>query len=523
MSRILPSFVSLIRFFAPYLPSRQPLRLIPRFVAAGVLGAGAVSLVGLAGCEKKPPELAPTKPPEVLVAKAFRQEIQDFEDFTGRTEAYQMTEIRARVSGYLEGVHFKDGADVQEGTVVAEIDPRIYQATVNKMSASVLQAEAHLKRLTSEMKRAERLASLKTITQEEYEKAAGDRSEALAQVEGAKAELALANLNLTFSKVTAPQTGRIGRRMVDPGNLIKADDTILATIVTLDPIYASFDIDERTLLRLRRLVREGKMKSARENEVTVQVGLADEEGFSMEGIIDFVDITLHPGTGALRVRAIMKNPKKILSPGLFVRIRLPVGNPHDGWMIPEEAMGTDQGNKIIYVLNDKDEVISRRVKQGVLQGVNREIVEGLGPEERVIVSGIQRVRPGVKVTPRNAPDQPQGNYDLKDKAKAEGTAKTETPTSTEPPGNDAAKGKESTSTKNADGAGKGTTSASKEGNAPASGKEAAVPAKTNPAEPAKNKGASKTEKLAPISTGDRPKGSGRTPNMGASYKRGFSP
>lgn len=377
-------------------------RAIPSFLVLGL--AGLATLAPL-GCQPKPPELAPAKPPEVIVGKPFQEDIQEYEDFTGRTEAYRMAEVRARVSGYLDKVYFKDGSDIEEGAVIAEIDPRIYKATVEKATANVLQTEAHLKRLTSEFRRAERLTALKTITQEEFEKVAGDRSEAAAVVEAAKADLALANLNLTFARVTAPQSGRIGRRLVDPGNLIKADDTPLATIVSLDPIYASFDIDERTLLRLRRLARDGKIESAREGNIHVKVGLADEDGFSMDGLIDFVDTTLHPGTGSLRVRALVQNPRKMLSPGLFVRIRLPVGPIHKGWMVPEEALGTDQGSKLVYILNDKDEVVSRRVKQGVLQNGNREIAEGLGPDDRVIVSGLQRVRPGVKVAPKWAEEK----------------------------------------------------------------------------------------------------------------------
>ena len=395
-----------------------------RRMAPGLLVGGICFLVSseMVGCQTKAPELAPAKPPEVVIRKPYQQDIQEFEDFTGRTEAYRMAEIRARVTGYLEKVHFKDGANIEEGAVIAEIDPRIYKATVEKATAIMLQADAHLKRLTSEYRRAERLTALKTITQEEFDKVAGDRSEAAAMVEAARAELALANLNLNFCRVTAPQSGRIGRRLVDPGNLIKADDTPLATIVSLDPIYAAFDIDERTLLRLRRLVSEGKIQSAREMDVHVKIGLADEEGFSMDGLIDFVDNTLHPGTGSLRVRALVRNPNKILSPGLFVRIRLPVGPTHKGWMVPEEAMGTDQGNKLVYILNEKDEVVSRRVKQGVLQNGNREITDGLGPEDRVIVSGLQRVRPGVKVSPKWAEDK-GGKSSVPDKGDAKSTNK----------------------------------------------------------------------------------------------------
>jgi RND family efflux transporter MFP subunit len=241
-----------------------------------------------------------------------------------------------------------------------------------------------------------------TVTQEEIDRISGDRAEARAAVAVATQQRELARQNVEFTKIRAPFAGRIGRRMIDPSNLVKANDTILATLVSLDPIYVNFDIDERTLLRLRRLVREGKIVSARTEPTTVHIGTADEEGYSLAGVIDFIDNRVEAGTGTLRVRARADNPKALLSPGMFVRIRLPVGKPKPCLLVPEEALGSDQGQRYVFVVNDKDEVVYRPVKLGPQVDRLRVIETGVQPDDRVIVSGLQRVRAGVKVVPKEA-------------------------------------------------------------------------------------------------------------------------
>jgi RND family efflux transporter MFP subunit len=199
--------------------------------------------------------------------------------------------------------------------------------------------------------------------------------------------------------------------MVDPGNLVKADDTMLTTIITSDPMYAYFDVDERTLLRLRRMVREGRIQSAREAALPVELGLTDEEGFSMNGTIDFVDNRLVTNTGTLRVRGLFANPKNILSPGLFVRVRMPVGRPRPAIMVPEQSLGTDQGQKFVYVVDDKNVVQYRKVKVGPQQESLRAIEQGVAMGDRVIVSGLQRVRPGLTVDPKMAEKPSPGTAD----------------------------------------------------------------------------------------------------------------
>jgi RND family efflux transporter MFP subunit len=301
------------------------------------------------------------------------------------------------VTGYLKAVHFKDGTDVPKDAPLFEIDPQTYQSEYDRAKAAVTQAEAHRGRLERDFRRVALVPDRGSVTQEEVDKIAGDLAEARAAVGIALAQRELARQNVEFTKIRAPFSGRIGKRMIDPSNLVKANDTILATLVSLNPIYATFDLDEQTLLRLRRLVREGKITSARNEAVAVHIGLADEEGYSLTGVIEFIDNKVEAGTGTLRVRAQVDNDKLLLSPGMFVRIRLPVGKPKPSLVIPEEALGSDQGQRYVYVLNDKDEVVYRAVKLGPQVERLRVIEEGVKADDRVIVSGLQRVRPGVKV------------------------------------------------------------------------------------------------------------------------------
>jgi RND family efflux transporter MFP subunit len=362
--------------------------------------------VTLAGCTKPPVALAPTRPPEVVVDRPVVRDVTDFEDFTGRTEAVSSVEVRSRVTGYLEGIHFQDGTDVAKDALLFRIDPKPYQAEFDRTEATVKQAEAHLARVQKDYDRAVVLRTTGAISPEELDRTAGDRSEADAALAVAKAARKLAQQNLDYTKIIAPFAGRIGRRHLDAGNLVKADETILTTIVALDAVYANFDVDDRTLLRVRRLVRDGRVADARARKTHVRVGLPDEDEHSLEGIVDFDDNKVDPGTGTLRFRAEVQNPPlhghRLLSPGMFVRIRLPIGDPRRAVLIPEEALGTDQGQKFVYVVNAADEVVYRPVKPGSQYGPLRVVETGLAGDERVIVSGLQRVRPGVKVTPRQA-------------------------------------------------------------------------------------------------------------------------
>lgn len=359
-----------------------------------------LGMIVVEGCQVQAAKGPPPKPPEVFIASPIEEVVTETEEFTGRTMAVNTVEVRARVTGYLDKVMFEDGADVKAGDVLAEVDPRSYKAEVEKARAATAQAKARLDRFSRQLTRARQLIEKKTITQEAFESAESDHSEALATLDEAVANQDSAELNLAFTKITAPLDGQISRRLVDPGNLVKADDTPLATIVSLNKIHAYFDVDERTVLRIRRLIQQGKMKSARDSETKVKIGLADEEDFPLEGTVNFIDNQVDATTGTLRLRAVVDNQYRFLAPGMFVRVQVPIGAPHPAMMIREEALGADQGQRFVYVVNDKDEIAYRRVKVGMSRGGRRVIEGDISLEDRVVVSGLQRVRPGTKVAVR---------------------------------------------------------------------------------------------------------------------------
>jgi RND family efflux transporter MFP subunit len=345
--------------------------------------------------------MPPQKTPEVVVRSPVRKNIMDYEECTGRTEAVKTVDVRARVTGYLIKWNFTQGKRVTKGDVLFEIDPRPYEAELARTDANVVQAEAHLTRLSADYQRAAGLHAKKAMGREEFDKIAGDKAEAVAAVGVAKASRDLAQLNLSFTRVLAPVTGIISRTLIDEGNLVKADDTILTTIVTQDPMYAYFDVDERTSLRLLRLLQEGSISIP-----PVRMGLADEgTTFPHEGMVDFIDNRIDVNTGTLHMRCSFPNPKAVLTPGLFVRIRFIFGELHQVILIPEEAIGTDQGRKFVYVVNGQDQIEYRPIKISKQHEGLRAIVEGLKGDERIVVSGIQRVRPGIKVIAKEMPKE----------------------------------------------------------------------------------------------------------------------
>jgi RND family efflux transporter MFP subunit len=354
-----------------------------------------------AGCGRRPPAIPPSKAPEVIVSKPVVKEVTDYAIFSGRTEAVAAVEVRARVSGYLDKVLFKEGADVEQGQPLFEIDPRTYAAELKRAEAAVQQGQAQVKLVQSVFKRATQLLPANAISQDDYDRAVSARDEASATLKLAEAALDLARLNLGFTKVIAPISGRISKQLIDPGNMVKADETALTTIVALDPIYATFYPDEHTVLQVRRLIQAGKVESSREAVVPVFLQLADEESdFPHEGTVNFVDNQMDPMTGTVRLRGIFPNPKQFLAPGFFARIKLRIGAPHPAVLISQRAFGSDQGQTFVYVVNDKNEIEYRRVKVGDLHEGLAVVKEGLAEGERVVISGLQRVRAGIKVEPK---------------------------------------------------------------------------------------------------------------------------
>lgn len=378
---------------------RVPVRRTAPTAVTFWLSTSALMVV-VVGCQKPNAKLPPPPPPEVQVAFPMTEDVLDYEETTGRLVSRESVEIRSRVSGYLDKTMFADGATVKEGQPLFQIDARPYDVELVRATANVEQATARLERLRRDEERKRRLFERKNTTQEDLDLSAADRAEAEAALNALVAAKDLAKLNCEFTHINSPITGRISRRLVDPGNLIKADETPLVTVMSLNPIYAYFDIDERSLLKVERLIREGKMPSPREATYKVSISLADEDDYSHEGEIDFLDNHISPTTGTLRLRAVVHNADQMLSPGMFIRVRVPIGRPHSALLVPEEALGSDQGQRYIYVLNENNEAVYRRVKLGQLKDGKRVIETGVTATDRVIVSGLQRVRVGAKVNPK---------------------------------------------------------------------------------------------------------------------------
>lgn len=397
----------------------------------------------LAGCSTAPME-KPKALDAVTVSYPVERQVTDYADFTARTAPIDSVEVRARVSGYVDQVKFTEGGLVKKGDLLVVIDPRPYVAELNRAKAQHEQAKAAqvqattqlqeaqaqesrvlatLPFLTSRLERSRRLVRGNTVTQEELEKhdselnqAKADLNRAKAQVASAKAAIntaaanvesaqaaeALAQLNLEYTNVVAPISGRISRKLVTEGNLVQVGQlgTPLTNLVSVDPIYAYFDVDEHTVLRVRQLIREGKARSAREGDLPVRLELANEKGFPHHGTINFVDNQVNPKTGTLRLRGVFRNADESLAPGLFGRVRVPIGQPHDALLVNDRAIDSDQGQKILYVLNEKNEVTTRAIRVGALHNGLREITDGLQPRDRVVVAGLQRTRQGVTVEPK---------------------------------------------------------------------------------------------------------------------------
>jgi RND family efflux transporter MFP subunit len=321
-------------------------------------------------------------------------------------------EVRARVSGYLQSIHFIDGQVVKKGTLLFVIDPRPYQAEVDRLTAELQLAQARLDLAKSDYARAQTLLRFRAISQEEADTRAATERQAQESVEAARAAVAAAKLNLEFTRVTAPITGRISRKLVTEGNLINggsAESTLLTTIMSLDPIYCYFEADERSYLRYLRASQNGKQPSSRGKRIPVYLALADEEGFPHQGYIDFIDNRLDPRTGTMTGRAVFSNRDLALTPGLFARVRLPAGGEaRNAVLVPDEAVGSDQSRRFVFVVNGDSTVEYRAVHVGPLIHGFRVINNGLKPDEWFVASGIQRAKSGAQVTPERrqiaAPD-----------------------------------------------------------------------------------------------------------------------
>jgi RND family efflux transporter MFP subunit len=359
----------------------------------------------LTGCGGKSDPVPKPPPPTVTVARPLVKQVTDWDEYTGRLAAVDSVKVRARVSGYLKSVHFKDGAFVSKGDLLFVIDPRPYQAALDRAKARADQAKAQLELARDERARAERLFESNAVSQQEFQARVQAEREAAARLEAAQAAVHAARLNLGFTHVRAPISGRISREFVTDGNLISggtANSTLLTTIVSLDPIYVYFTADERSVLRYMRLARRGIRPSSRDFRNPVRLQLADEKDFPHKGYMDFVDNQIDEATGTMMGRAVIPNPNYLLVPGLFARVKLRGEGPYKALLVPDEAIGTDQVQKFVYVLGKNNIIARRQVQLGEVIGGLRVIRAGLSADDEVVIKGIQRVQAGSPVTPERA-------------------------------------------------------------------------------------------------------------------------
>ena len=357
----------------------------------------------LAGCgdSQKQGQNAPP-PPTVTVAKPAKRTIVDQDEYVGRFVAVDAIEVRARVSGYLEKVHFKDGQVVNQGDPLFSIDARPFENALAQARANLTQAQASLTFAQGDLVRAQQLVREKAIAEQVFEQRALAQRNAQAAVAANEALVRQAELDMQFTALKAPMTGRIGDRRVSPGNLVtggtQGNTTLLATIVTLDPVRFEFTFDEASFLRYQRLSSDGTNMAYRKNVVPVNLKLLDEGDFSHEGRMDFVDNVIERSSGTIRGRALFDNPKNLFIPGMFARIRLPASAPYEALLVPDSAVGTEQARKFVLAVAADGTANPKYVTLGEVVDNMRVIKNGIAADDRIIVNGMMLARPGSKVT-----------------------------------------------------------------------------------------------------------------------------
>ena len=377
----------------------------------GVRLLAVLTLLGtFAACESKGNEFVEPPPPKVTVAQPVQQEVIEYLEFTGNTRAVEEVEIRARVSGFLKSMHFAPGTRVDLNDLLFVIDPREYQAEYNAAKAELTAAQAQHHRAVIEYERAKRVFDQGAGRETDVVTWQGERDIALAAIERAKAKLERAKLNLSYTQVSAPISGRVSRNYADIGNLVgEGEATLLTTIKRYDPMYAYFNLNENDLLRVLAMYRERVTQKginpdtdpSSKAEIPLFLGLANEEGYPHEGIVDFAESGVDSTTGTMQVRGVFPNsePVKVLIPGLFARLRMPIGKDPNALLVTERAIGADQGGNYLLAVSSDNVVEKRSIRLGQLVDGLRVIEEGLQAGEQVIVKGLQRARPGGKVDP----------------------------------------------------------------------------------------------------------------------------
>jgi RND family efflux transporter MFP subunit len=406
-------------------------------------------LWSITACDSKRNEYVEPPPPKVTVAQPVQQEVIEYLEFTGTTRAYEEADIQARVAGFLQSMNFIPGTRVKKGDLLFVIDPKEYQAELNASMAELKAAKAMHHRAQIEYERAKRVFDQGAGRETDVVKWRGERDVTLAAIERAKAKVERAQLNMSYTQIIAPISGRIGRNLVDLGNLVgEGEPTLLAKVTRFDPMYAYFNLNERDLLKVMTTYRQAiKTKgynpdeqSDTRAEIPLFLGLANEEGYPQKGVYEFADSSVDTGTGTIQLRGVFPNPgpAAMLVPGLFIRLRLPIDKQADALLVTERAIGADQGGSYLLTVGSDNMVAKKPISMGQLVDGLRVIEEGLQPGELVIVKGLQRARPGGKIDPEK--------IDMKTltasaiKAAAEAKQNQTKPAAVQPKGDDAKSG-----------------------------------------------------------------------------------
>lgn len=417
---------------------RYPVRV---FAAALLL----IAVVIVAGCARPTPPPPPRKKLDVRVAYPLVHKVTKSEEFTGRTEPFKYVEVRPQVTGELKAIHFNDGDTVDKDALLFEIDERLYVAQEKNAIASIAKAKATVLQTVADLERAKDARKRNVGAQADLDSAQANHDAAIASLDAAEAARDTAKLNVTWTKIRATYAGRLSMRKVDPGNIVTANTTVLTTLIVLDPMYVGFDIDEQTLARRREAIKAGEIPSARDAKLEVQVGLGHQEGYPLRATVIFSDNQLDPGTGTLHIRALLGNPPlrttisgitgaaaaqaaeqkelHLLSPNMFVRVRLPLGRPYEALLIREEAINTDQDKKYVFIVNDQNIVEKRQITPGPIFHpedksdirVFRAVQElkpgedknnGISRTDRIMIAGQQRIKLGDEVKPNLEVEKP---------------------------------------------------------------------------------------------------------------------
>jgi len=380
---------------------------MPRSPLSVLSASAALLALGLTLALPAAAQQAPSAPPPVTVSPPLKKQITEYEQFTGQFAPVEFVEVRARVSGYLTEVRFADGQLVNKGDLLFVIDPRPYEIALARARAQLEQADAAVELASRQLSRAGELRQKDFVAQSTLDQRTQDMRVAQSNVDAAKAAIRDADLNLEFARVTAPVSGRISSRLVSVGNLISgggsggAAATLLTTIVSLDPVYFNFDMSEADFMVHQRATASGKLESTRDGKLPVQVRLVDETAWTREGRLDFIDNQVDRGSGTIRARAVLSNPNLFITPGQFGRVRLPSSAPYEAMMVPDAAIVTDQSRKLLMTVAADGTVVPKPITPGPMIDGLRVVRDGITPDDKVIINGLLRARPGAKVTPQD--------------------------------------------------------------------------------------------------------------------------